>query len=79
MGFLNFYCNVVISGIFGIILVLLGSLMLWRKLWEQQHDPPCARGFMMAFSTLVLLSGCSCFLLEKDWFRRISPVNKIPM
>mgnify|MGYP004369653157 CR=1 FL=1 len=52
--------------------------MLWRKIWDRQ-DAPCTRVLVLAFSTLVLFSGVSCFLLEKDWFLRISPAAKIPM
>ena len=66
------------AGIFGLVLLLLGSLMLWRKLWES-HDAPCMRLLVLAFSGLVLLSGFSCFLLEKDWFKTIPPKAKIPM
>lgn len=66
------------AGVFGLILVLLGSLMLWRKIWDRQ-DAPCTRALVLGFSSLVLFSGVSCFLLEKDWFMRITPATKIPM
>jgi len=60
------------------VLLLLGTLMIWRKLWEQ-HEQSLARVLVLSFSTLVLLSGLSCFLLEKDWFKRIPPKAKVPM
>lgn len=66
------------ASIFGLVLVLLGSLMIWRKLWEE-HQYPLTRILVLAFSTLVLCSGVSCFLLEKDWFKTISPRAKVPM
>ena len=66
------------AGVFGLVLLLLGSLMLWRKLWES-HEAPCMRFLVLSFSSLVLLSGVSCFLLEKDWFKTISPRMKVPM
>ena len=66
------------AAVFGVVLLLLGSLMIWRKLWES-HDAPCMRLLVLSFSALVLMSGLSCFLLEKDWFRTISPNAKIPM
>ena len=66
------------ASIFGLVLVLLGSLMIWRKLWEE-HQYPLTRILVLAFSTLVLCSGLSCFLLEKDWFKTISPRAKVPM
>mmetsp|Transcript_48674 Transcript_48674/g.127195 ORF Transcript_48674/g.127195 Transcript_48674/m.127195 type:complete len:232 (+) Transcript_48674:50-745(+) len=66
------------AGIFGIVLVMLGGLMVWRKLWEA-HEAPCMRMLVLSFSSLVLLSGFSCFLLEKDWFKTIPPNAKIPM
>ena len=52
-----------VAVVFGCVLLLLGVLMIWRKLWEQ-HEQSLARILVLAFSTLVLLSGCSCFLLE---------------
>ena len=36
------------------------------------------RILVLAFSTMVLLSGISCFLLEKDWFNKIPPRAKAP-
>ena len=52
-----------VAAIFGLVLLLLGALMIWRKLWEQ-HENSLTRILVLAFSTLVLLSGFSCFLLE---------------
>lgn len=66
------------AGVFGLVLLLLGALMVWRKLWDS-HDAPCTRVLVLGFSSLVLFSGVSCFLLEKDWFMRISPAAKVPM
>ena len=66
------------SAIFGLVLLLLGVLMIWRKLWER-HDTPLMRTLILSFSCLVLLAGVSCFLLEKNWFRTISPGLKVPM
>ena len=64
--------------VFGLVLLLLGALMLWRKLYEQ-HESNVARLLVMCFSILVLLSGLSCFLLEKDWFKLIPARAKVPM
>ena len=66
------------AAVFGIVLILLGSLMIWRKLWED-HEAPCMRIMLLSFSSLVLVSGLSCFLLEKDWFKMIPPKAKVPM
>ena len=66
------------AAVFGLVLVLLGALMIWRKLWEE-HQYPRTRLLVVAFSVLVLLSGIACFLLEKDWFNKIPPRAKIPM
>lgn len=54
----------VFAALFGGVLLLLGALMVWRKLWEQ-HEAPCVRMLILTFSGLVLISGVSCFLLEK--------------
>ena len=64
--------------LFGLVLLLLGSLMIWRKLWER-HEVGCTRALVLSFSGLVLVAGVSCFLLEKDWFRTIPPKAKVPM
>ena len=66
------------AAVFGLVLVLLGALMIWRKLWEE-HQYPRTRLLVVAFSVLVLLSGIACFLLEKDWFNKIPPRTKVPM
>ena len=63
---------------YGCIFVVLGALVIYRKLWER-HDRPVARWLVLGFSILVLCSGVSCFLLEKDWFRRISYTLKVPL
>ena len=66
------------ASVFGCVLMLLGVLMCWRKLWED-HQHPLMRLLVLAFSGLVLLSAVSCFLLEKDWFRTIPPNAKVPL
>ena len=33
----------------------------------------------MTFSVLVMFAGVSCFILEKDWFKEVSPTTKVPM
>ena len=50
--------------VFGFVLVLLGGLMIWRKLWEEDNRDPMTRLMVLAFSALVLLSGIACFLLQ---------------
>ena len=66
------------ASVFGCVLMLLGVLMCWRKLWED-HQHPLMRLLVLAFSGLVLLSAVSCFVLEKDWFRTIPPNAKVPL
>ena len=66
------------AAVFGGILMMLGALMLWRKLWEH-HSSSITRLLVLAFSALVFFSGVSCFLLEKDWFKRIPPKAKLPL
>ena len=38
-----------------------------------------ARMMVLSVSVLVLCSGFACFLLEKDWFKRISYMLKVPL
>lgn len=66
------------SGLFGLVLSVLGGRMLQSK-YQEYHDAPCIRCLMVAFSLLVSLSGALCVLLDKDWFTTISPSTKVPM
>jgi len=65
---------------YGTILCSLGSLMLYRKLW-QRHERMVARTLVLASSVLVLCAGISCFFLERDWFKTdsVTYVLKVPM
>jgi hypothetical protein len=67
------------AAVFGGVLLLLGCLMLWRKLTEASHGAPLTRVLMLAFSSLVFVSGASCFVLEKDWCHSLSPRAKVPL
>lgn len=66
------------ASVFGVVLFLLGALMMWRKLWEA-NESQRMRYTILAFSALVLCSGVSCFLLERDWSRTLSPGQKVPL
>lgn len=63
---------------YGVILLMLGSLLIWRKLWER-HNFPVARVWVLGFSLLVLCSGVSCFLLERDFNSKLSYARKVPL
>lgn len=60
---------------FGILFILIASLILWR-VSTGDHPKPC---LLLTFSALVLLSGILCFILEENWFIRMSPSWKVPM
>ena len=61
--------------------LLLYTLVQVASLFRTLRLPilPLTRILVLAFSTLVLCSGLSCFLLEKDWFKTIPPKAKVPM
>ena len=44
------------AALFGCVLLLLGSLMIWRKLWEQ-HEAFSTRVLVLGFSCLVMVAG----------------------
>ena len=46
---------------------------------RRRHETGCTRVLVLSFSGLVLVAGASCFLLEKDWFKRIPPRAKVPL
>lgn len=60
---------------FGILFILIASLILWR-VWTGDHPKPC---LLLSFASLVMLSGFLCFVLEKNWFISMSPHMKVPM
>jgi len=60
---------------FGILFLLIAGLILWR-VKNGDHPRPL---LLMGFSSLVLVSGFLCFVLEKDWFIRMSPALKVPL
>ena len=37
------------------------------------------RYIVLAFGTLVLISGTFCFILEKNWMMKLGPAEKVPM
>ncbi|KAL1529907.1 hypothetical protein AB1Y20_000835 [Prymnesium parvum] len=63
---------------YGVILIVLGSLMVWRKLWDR-HEAMAKRALVLGFSVLVMCSGAACFLLEKDWFMHVPYLLKVPL
>lgn len=68
------------AAVFGAVLLLLGCLMVWRKVTEGSGaGSPLTRVLMLSFSALVLMSGAACFALEKDWCSRLTPRAKVPL
>ncbi len=60
---------------FGILFLLIAGLILWR-VKNGDHPRPC---LLVCFSSLVLVSGLLCFILEKNWFVNMSPGLKVPL
>jgi len=60
---------------FGILFLLIAGLILWR-VKNGDHPRPC---LLMSFSSLVLVSGLLCFILEKNWFVNMSAGFKVPL
>jgi hypothetical protein len=66
----------------GLFLLILGAILIWRVQQERPENSPGAKAqryVVLAFGTLVLMSGTFCFILEKSWMLKLGPAEKIPM
>eukprot|EP01112_Ceratiomyxa_fruticulosa_P017730 TRINITY_DN5586_c0_g1_i1.p1 TRINITY_DN5586_c0_g1~~TRINITY_DN5586_c0_g1_i1.p1 ORF type:complete len:227 (-),score=5.14 TRINITY_DN5586_c0_g1_i1:272-952(-) len=68
--------TVIFSIIFGVAFFLLGGAIMYRSLRSIESKPN--RTYLLIFSTLVIISGIFCFLLQQSWLK-FSYVVKIPM
>jgi len=60
---------------FGMLFIIIAAILFWR-VKSGDHPKPL---LLLGFSTLVMFSGVLCFMLEKDWFIRMSPTLKVPL
>jgi hypothetical protein len=67
------------SFVFGVSLMLIGSMILFRVLPQPGQAVNAVRMFIIGFSILVIFSGLFCFFLERDWITVLKPNSKIPM
>ena len=67
------------AAVFGICLVVIGGLILWRVAPENNERMSRWRWMVFLFSSMVLASGVSCFLVEKDWIQGLGPGFKLPL
>ena len=67
------------ASVFGVCLVVIGGLILWRVAPEHGERMSRWRWLVFLFSAMVLASGVCCFLVERDWVRGLGPGFKLPM
>ena len=67
--------NPFFSVYFGILFILIGSVILWRVRTGGHPKPYLLTGF----SIMIIISGLLCFILEKNWFTSISAATKVPL
>jgi hypothetical protein len=67
------------SFVFGVSLMLIGAMILFRVLPQPGQSINAVRMFIIGFSILVIFSGLFCFFLERDWITVLKPNAKIPM
>lgn len=60
---------------FGILFLLIGGIIMYRVRTGDHPRPALLAGFAI----LVITSGLLCFILEEDWFVRLSPMTKLPV
>ena len=72
--------NPFFSILFGVSLTFMGLLIIYRvhSMSQQLSKRSISSYFVMAFASLVVVSGLLCFILEKNWFS-INPTMKVPM
>lgn len=64
---------------FGILFIVVGTIILWRvKVHYSLHKDTTDR-VLNIFAYLIIAAGFMCFLLEKDWYFKLSPILKVPM
>ena len=71
--------SAVFSIIFGVVLIILGSIIIWRAWSADESTPPLSKLLVTSFAVLVFLSGIFCFVLERDWVTTLTPASKVPM
>lgn len=64
---------------FGVIFVVLGSLMIFSVRNNQSHIIQSRKQFITKFALMIILSGLLSFLLEKDLVRSMDYKLKIPI
>jgi hypothetical protein len=65
------------SFVFGVSLMLIGAMILFRVLPQPGHGINAVRVFIIGFSILVIFSGIFCFFLERDWITVLKPNAKV--
>lgn len=80
---------------FGMILIIVGSLILWRSLIKNSKEnneneifrvrkpfsplKQTKKNFFVILSILVILSGFTSFILDQSWFLLLNYLYKIPI
>jgi len=67
---------------FGVLFISVGIVILWRIHASSLHtgDNSKPRQLqLMFFSSLIIVSGILCFVLERNWFVGLSPLAKVPL
>jgi len=80
---------------FGMILIIVGSLILWRSLIKNSKENneneifrvrkpfsplmQTKKNFFVILSILVILSGFTSFILDQSWFLLLNYLYKIPI
>lgn len=68
---------------FGILFIVVGGIILWRILSQNNYDHDKAAAVkwkpLALFASLIILSGLICFTLQQQWYQGLSPVMKVPL
>mmetsp|Transcript_27583 Transcript_27583/g.55885 ORF Transcript_27583/g.55885 Transcript_27583/m.55885 type:complete len:233 (-) Transcript_27583:79-777(-) len=69
----------VFATVFGVCLMLIGGLIVWRVAPVQGEAISRWRYLVFIFSSMVFTSGICCFLVEKGWLVTMNRWVKLPM
>eukprot|EP01067_Filipodium_phascolosomae_P001321 Filipodium_phascolosomae@DN1891_c0_g1_i1.p1 len=74
--------NPFFSCLFGVGFLCLGGIILLRAFEHQKTSRQAntkSTNMLLVFACLIILSGLSCFFLERNWFHHLSTAAKVPM
>jgi hypothetical protein len=71
--------NILFALYFGVLLVLIGSIILARAFGKIGTTTVARRPLLICFALFVIAAGCLCIFFKRSWFTDLSVAAKIPL